>query len=101
MICFDVDIEPVAQKRHRHASRGKFVQVYDPSKLDKLALLDSCMEFAPDEPFDGALSVYLTFTFTRPKASLRITAVPPTIRLRKQRYGGMNSVFRGYKNQNH
>jgi Holliday junction resolvase RusA-like endonuclease len=55
--------EPLAQKRHRHASRGRdgrplpFVKTYDPSAKDKRDLRRLVQAEAPDKPLLGPLRV--------------------------------------------
>lgn len=55
--------EPLAQKRHRHASRGRdgkpspFVRTYDPSANDKRDLRRLVQAEAPDKPLRGPLRV--------------------------------------------
>ena len=65
-IDFKVARNPKAQKRHRHTTTGKFVRTYDPSAPDKKEFLELCMYFAPEEPIDGAVWLYLKFIFERP-----------------------------------
>ena len=67
-IQFRVECNPVAQKRHRHTTVGKFVRVYDPSAKDKAALVKLCMPYAPASPFEGPLKVDLDFWIPRPKS---------------------------------
>ncbi len=63
-----INSEPIPQKRHRHVSRGKFVQVYDPCSKEKAKFAKQCSAFAPDEPIDTAISVSVVFAFSRPKS---------------------------------
>lgn len=60
--------EPKAQKRHRHASRGKFIQKYDPSAADKGDFLSIVQKNAPAKPFDVPIRVVVRFYFSRPKS---------------------------------
>mgnify|MGYP001222990834 CR=1 FL=1 len=60
--------EPNAQKRHRHASRGKFVQTYDPSKDDKADFRIVAQQKAPAQPFSKPLFVEIVCYFSRPKS---------------------------------
>lgn len=39
-----IDESPLPQKRHKHASRGKFVTVYDPDKHHKIAIGKSALQ---------------------------------------------------------
>ncbi len=72
---FTVYGTPLAQKRHRHFSRGKFTQVYDPSKHDKTdfqkVLLQVKSENNLTKPLEGALSMKIVFSFERPKSHYR------------------------------
>ena len=68
MIEFVIDKEPCAQKRHRHVNRGKFVTIYDPSSKDKKDFRRLCIENQPLEPWTDAISIEVTFAFTRPKS---------------------------------
>ena len=74
-IRFTVFGKPLAQKRHRHFSRGKFVTLYDPSKHDKTdfqkVLLQVKSENSITEPLRGALVMKIVFTFERPKSHYR------------------------------
>lgn len=58
--------EPQAQKRHRHAKRGKFIATYDPQKGDKQDFLSIVQKKAPLEPLDRPLKVEINFYFSRP-----------------------------------
>lgn len=60
--------EPNAQKRHRHASRGKFVQTYDPSVKDKSDFRIVAQQKAPVQPFSKPLFVEIVCYFSRPKS---------------------------------
>jgi len=61
--------EPMAQKRHKHASRGRdgkplpFVKTYDPSAKDKRSLRSIVQEQAPVKPLLGTLRVDCFFYF--------------------------------------
>jgi len=68
---FTVYGEPMAQKRHRHFSRGTFTQVYDPSSKDKVEFADIAASHLPDEPFDEPLILVIRSYFTRPKSHYR------------------------------
>ena len=59
---------PQAQKRHRHAKRGAFVRVYDPSQSDKADFLAICLASRPETPLEGPLGLELWFDFPRPKS---------------------------------
>lgn len=65
---FTIIGEPNAQKRHRHASRGKFVQTYDPSKQEKADFRIVAQQNAPKEPYRVPLFVDITCYFSRPKS---------------------------------
>ena len=60
--------DPKAQKRHRHASMGKFVKVYDPSSADKTDFYWICHNNKPSEPFTTPLQVDIGLYFARPKS---------------------------------
>ena len=107
-ITIDIPIEPVAQKRHRHTSRGNFVTVYDPSKKDKENIANLCRYASPLEPFSSAVSVDLTFWFERPKshfgtgknankvkvsAPVEHTKKPDIDNLQKILFDALNGVF--------
>ena len=68
---FHIIGEPCAQKRHRHVSRGKFVSTYDPSSKDKKEFLKKAIVYAPDTPPVDAISIDVTFIFSRPKSHYR------------------------------
>lgn len=74
-IKFTVYGKPLAQKRHRHFSRGKFTQIYDPSSHDKTdfqkVLLQMKSENNITEPLKGDLSMKIVFVFERPKSHYR------------------------------
>lgn len=65
--------EPLAQKRHRHASRDRngrplpFVMTYDPSEKDKQSLREVVQSKAPDKPLQGPLRVDLYLYYARLK----------------------------------
>lgn len=60
--------EPKAQARHRHFSKGKFTQTYDPSSEKKGSFLSVIHEQAPEQPYDGPLILELDFFMSRPKS---------------------------------
>lgn len=64
---FEVRGDPKAQKRHRHARRGEYVKVYDPSSDDKQDFILLCRQYAPAVPLEGPLQIKLWFCFGRPK----------------------------------
>jgi Holliday junction resolvase RusA-like endonuclease len=66
-----IDMKPIPQARHRSSTRHGKVFQYDPSHKDKkkFALLVS-NEFRND-PFNGDISVSLTFGIPRPKKHYR------------------------------
>jgi Holliday junction resolvase RusA-like endonuclease len=72
---FTVYGKPLAQKRHRHFSRGKFVRVYDPSKADKTDLQQVLLQFKSEnnitKPIEGSLAMKVVFNFERPKSHYR------------------------------
>lgn len=71
LIRFTVYGDPKAQKRHRHYSRGGFVKIYDPSKVNKNDFMSVAQYNAPSEPFSTPLVVVLNFYFKRPKSHYR------------------------------
>jgi Holliday junction resolvase RusA-like endonuclease len=70
-IKFIVYGEPIAQKRHRHFSRGGFTRVYDPSQLDKRDFGAIAAYHIPDTPFDEPLLLVVRSFFKRPKSHFR------------------------------
>lgn len=68
---FEIIGEPKAQKRHRHFSRGKFSQTYDPSSDDKKSFIYLAYEHRPETPYDFSLRIKLIFYFPRPKAHFK------------------------------
>lgn len=77
MIEFEVRGDPKAQKRHRHARRGEFVKVYDPSSDDKQDFLLVIRQHAPAVPLEGPLSVDLWFCYGRPKSHFNKKGLKP------------------------
>lgn len=63
-----IEGDPIAQKRHRHVSQGKFVRTYDPSSKDKERVFKQVEEYMPAEPLTTPLSVKMHFAFMRPKS---------------------------------
>ncbi len=69
-----VEGTPVAQKRHRHTSVGKFVRTYDPSSKDKSDFLALCFNQIPKklglmiENWEGSLRLDLKFIMPIPKS---------------------------------
>lgn len=68
---FTVYGEPIAQKRHRHFSRGNFTQVYDPSSTDKADFGQVAAHYLPDEPLNEPLMIHIASYFSRPKSHYR------------------------------
>lgn len=62
--------DPIAQKRHRHTGKGKFVRTYDPSSKDKENFLKAFKSEGPIPKLEGALSMTCLFVFDRPKSHL-------------------------------
>lgn len=100
--------DPKAQKRHRHVSRGKFVQQYDPSAADKKDFLSLVQQKAPSTPFAFPIRVDMKFFFSRPKGHYYTgkregivkdnapewhTSKPDSDNLQKQVFDALNKVF--------
>lgn len=77
IVQIEIPGKPIAQKRHRHTSRGKFVRTYDPSSKDKTAvkkeikligLQDPALKKLFKHPFAGPLSVSIIAFYPMPKA---------------------------------
>lgn len=64
--------EPKAQARHRHFSRGKFTQTYDPSSEKKGSFASVIQENAPNEPWNFPLLLELNFYMSRPKSHYKV-----------------------------
>jgi len=67
-ITFVVPGNPVALKRHRTLKKGFS---YDPSANDKADFLAKAMQYRPDIPFDGPISLTIVCFFKRPKSHYR------------------------------
>jgi Holliday junction resolvase RusA-like endonuclease len=59
--------EPKAQPRHRHFTRGSFVQTYDPAAKAKETFASILQREAPEEPVSDPISLTLVFYMARPK----------------------------------
>lgn len=91
-ITFTVDGVPIAQKRHRakiiyRAVFGRFRKkipvplMYDPSADDKENFLKKALQYAPDKPLKGPISLHVTFNMPPAKdlSSLYLHATKPDI----------------------
>jgi Holliday junction resolvase RusA-like endonuclease len=59
--------EPKAQPRHRHFTRGSFVQTYDPAAKAKETFASILQREAPETPVSDPISLTLVFYMARPK----------------------------------
>ena len=64
-------MKPLAQKRHKVRRAGNKVFMYDPSSKEKTRFRDKCVDFAPQHPLEGAISVSMSFSMPRPKSHYR------------------------------
>ena len=73
-ISFVVLGDPKAQKRHRTYTKGKggkalpFPRQVDPSADDKSTFIAQALQWAPESPLDGPLSLNVHFFFPRPRS---------------------------------
>ena len=66
-IKFEVMGIPQAQKRAKFFRRGKFVQVTDPSAVDKEDFASVALYYAPEETISSEVELTIRFYFPRPK----------------------------------
>ena len=67
---FTIPGDPQSQPRHRHASRGGFVKVYDPAAKDKEAFAAKAILHSPQFPLTGPLRVDLDCFFSYNKSEM-------------------------------
>lgn len=89
-IYFEVQGDPLAQKRHRSVKRGDYIHQYDPCADDKKTFALICREKAPSKPISGPVKVNCSFFFQRPKSHYKsndrsrgLKATAPTFHVTK------------------